>query len=204
MRRIKGKKRLIAGLSALVIIGTLGVGGTYSWNQHEAEVENVLQSRNAGVNIVEEFPDSTVTAGVTKEKKVHVKNTGTAAVFLRVAWSERWETEEEILITQELPDKNWTSSWGEDWVKGNDGWYYYEKILPAGGTTEDFLESVTFPAACQAGASYQLEFLAEIVQASDEEAVNTAATQEIFGWPGKITNMTTQKGAVTGGTVNWG
>ena len=201
--------RLCVGISALLVIGVLGiVGSTYSWNAHKVEQENNIQSRNTGVAVVENFPNQTIVPDANRVKEVAFENTGTSAVFLRVAMSERWETDSEIILGAAYPSKDRPANFSTYWeysdpATGGDGWYYYKYVVPRGVKTENILNSVTFPTSCPAGADYLLDFIVETVQASNENVVNAAATQAVFGREGTITGMTTINGAVTGGSVNW-
>lgn len=82
------------------------------------------------------------------------------------------------------------------WQDGKDGWWYYKKVLPAKGgsaanMTGYILQSVDFSnvdsiadAALKEkykSASYDLHFVIETVQASDEWQVSLDAIQALFG-----------------------
>ena len=190
--------------------------------KHKVIQENILQSRNTGISITENFPDKSVTPNANRTKEVSFENTGTSAVFLRVAISERWETGTlavlprgamselwetagEIILGADMPAWSIHADWEySDPASGGDGWYYYKKVLPKDAATANIISSVTFPAICPANAEYQLDFLVEVVQASNEDAVNRAATLMVFGREGWISSgLTTVSGAVTGGNVTW-
>ena len=76
-----------------------------------------------------------------------------------------------------------------NWEPGEDGWYYYKKVLPAGSTTENFMESVDFSKintleealkSTYTNAEYEIHFQAEVVQASDEWKVSEDAVAKLF------------------------
>ena len=192
----------LTGMLALLLIGVAGFGAAWAWNTHRAQQVNQLESRTVSVAVAEEFPSNRVEKGTTKKKTVTVQNTGNAAAFVRVSYAEYWTTATEQLAGVTKVTKTWTSDWTSDFERHDDGWYYYKKVLPAGGSVQ-VLESVTFPASVTAGASYHLDFQVETVQVSDEAAVNTDATKTLFGPTAEVTDMTTSYGAVTGGTVTW-
>jgi alternate signal-mediated exported protein len=50
---------------------------------------------------------------------------------------------------ESVVEKNFSAS--ENWIKSNDGWYYYKVKLPAGEPTDAWLESVTFLAEADMG-----------------------------------------------------
>lgn len=201
MRRKTRVGYALTGILALILIGAASFGAVQAWNTHTATQVNQLESRTVSATIQEDFPDKTVTAGATKTKAVTVKNTGTAAAFVRVCVAEYWTTDKEQLIGATGVTKNWSTAWNDDFTL-YDGWYYYKKVLPAGGSVQ-VLDSVTFPASVPDGASYHLDFQVETVQVSSDSAVNKDATKTLFGRTGTVGGMTALHGAVTGGDVTW-
>lgn len=192
----------LTGMLALLLIGVAGFGAAWAWNTHRAQQVNQLESRTVSVTVEENFPVKYVEAEATKDKAVTVRNTGSAAAFVRVSYAEYWTTDTEQLAGATNVKQSWTSDWTSDFERHDDGWYYYKKVLPAGKSVQ-VLKSVTFPASVTAGASYHLDFQVETVQVSDEAEVNTDATGKLFGRTAKVTDMTPSYGAVTGGTVTW-
>lgn len=204
--RRKWSKQLLIGFIAVLILLLVGVGIAYALSMHEVEQENILASHTTAVGIEETFPDGTVTPGATKTKQVAFKNEGTAPVFVRVAYAEEWTNGTAWLSDDGTHvTKNWTPAWASDWTL-IDGWYYYKKVLPQGATTDKILESVTFPAGLEddyKNGQYDLSFLVEVVQLSDEASVNTSSTQSVWDRTATVTITTTSAGAVTAGTVAW-
>lgn len=200
MRRKTRVGYALTGILALILIGAASFGAVQAWNTHTATQVNQLESHTVSATIEESFPDKTVKAGATKAKAVMVKNTGTAAAFVRVCVAEYWTTDTEQLIGVDEVTKKWSTAWRD--FELHDGWYYYKKVLPVGGSVQ-VLEGVTFPANVPNGASYHLDFQVETVQVSGEAAVNKDATKTLFGRTGTVSGMTTLHGAVTGGNVTW-
>lgn len=200
MRRKTRVGYALTGILALILIGAASFGAVQAWNTHTATQVNQLESRTVSATIEESFPDKTVKAGATKAKAVMVKNTGTAAAFVRVCVAEYWTTDTEQLLGVDEVKKNWNTAWSDFELR--DGWYYYKKVLPAGKSVQ-VLDSVKFPASVPNGASYHLDFQVETVQVSSDNAVNTNATETLFGRTGTVGGMTTLHGAVTGGNVTW-
>ncbi len=199
------KVPVIVAILLLVVVGIFGTAGTLAWNSHNLEVINDLKSRTVSVEINETCPDKTVTPESTKTKQVKFKNTGSDAAFVRMAFSENWQTADELISGDTAVAKNWASDFATKWVQMDDGWYYYKKVLPAGADTGAVLESITFPAAANVpdGADYSLYFQVETLQVSDEADVNTQATQEVFGKTGVVSNAAIENGAVISGDVAW-
>lgn len=200
---------VILGLAAMALAGVC-----YAYWSTSMSHLNQLKADSVQADIQETFrqdsaPDGTVT------KKVSFQNNGTAAAFLRVASVESWTAQdngEKTLLDNTVDGrsvavKNWTSAFQDSdlWEKGDDGWYYYKRMLQPGESTADILDSVTFPEyegayKDYAKADYMLYFRMELLQASDSQAtlnkseVNAKASQTVFG----------RKATVDGsGAVSW-
>ena len=222
----KGVKAKLVVVTGLILAITV-LGATYAFKSHENQLTNLLKAHKVSGKIIENGgspgteageEEFTLTPGSNVTKEVQFENTGDTAVFLRVAYAEMWTAQDGKLLTHDpsYATPNWATAWGSEWSDGGDGWYYYNKILKAGDTTDEVLSSVSFlntPALPTeyAQGNYQLTFAMEMVQCSNEELVNTDALSKTFGKTATITGMTTEKGlvngvlkgAVTGGTVSW-
>ncbi len=187
---------------ALLTVAVAGIGGTGAVIQHRLAVKNTLKTPTVEVSI-----DDIVgkTDGSKKQKKVSFKNQGTADVFIRVAYAEKWENENELLSSQnpdgydvakKFNDSQIENSMEEmfprdEWTLGNDGWYYYRHVLKAandGDTdqTKPLLTAVDFSNISSQeseynGADYELHFQVEAVQASDDYELNVEAVDTVFG-----------------------
>lgn len=186
--------------SILSILSLLVVGSVYGFWHQELEHTNHLKADTIQAEIAENFtpqePEGTV------DKEVSFQNKGSTDVFLRIAYVENWEKQgeagETILLNNQLDGedvskKNWAANKEENWQDGEDGWFYYKHILKPGETTENVLESVSFPDYEQEKyqpyqeADYSLYFKVEMLQASTGDAtlnkdeVNTDASATVFG-----------------------
>lgn len=201
-------KKGILGFFMLLLAVTLSIGGTLAWTFHQVSQENRLQSHTVAA-VIDETTDGRLSTSGSEIKEVSFRNTGSSAVFLRVAYNESWQSPTEGWLPNEsgYAVKGWSSTWGSQWEDGGDGWYYYRQVLPAGASTAAVLNNVVFSSALPPkyqDAAYDLNFTIEAVQASDEAAVNTSATQTVFGRTAAVIGMTVSAdGACTGGTVTW-
>ena len=188
---------------ALLAVAVAGIGGTGAVIQHRLAVKNTLKTPTVEVSI-----DDIVgkTDGSKKQKEVSFKNQGTADVFIRVAYAEKWDNDENELLSSQNPDghdvaKKFNDSQIEnsmeemfprdEWTLGNDGWYYYRHVLKAandGDTdqTKPLLTAVDFSNISSQeseynGADYELHFQVEAVQASDDYDLNKTAVTTVFG-----------------------
>lgn len=185
------------GIPILVVIGV-----SYAYWSSALSHQNVLEADTVSGEIAEDFDVNSQPSG-TVPKDVKFENTGSAAAFLRVAYSESWEyvsdNEGSRLLSntvngRDVAVKNWAGGFadGSMWERDDDGWYYYKKMLQPGEKTGSVLKSVTFPSyegdlKEYARADYRLYFRMELLQASDSSAslnsdeVNRNASENVFG-----------------------
>lgn len=202
MYKSRAKKNMVklTGIALLTAL-TAGIGGTAAVIRHQVNMRNEIATPTVEVSVKEDL-EGELTGG-DKPKEVKFTNNGTADIFLRVSYAESWKLDagggtEELLnnydeegqipvVTKQNSPEGFLS--GSDWVY-IDGWYYYTKILPAGGTTEPVLKSVDFSKLTGTidenltdyqNADYELYFQTEAVQASDELKVSMDAAEELFG-----------------------
>lgn len=190
----------ITGVTLMAVLA-LGIGGTGAAVRHRMALKNEVRTPTVEVTTNETIGNVDRYSG-KKQKEVVFENTGTADVFLRIAYAETWiyteslsgGKEEQIILPNRsetgnddsIVSKEWDSEWSQHWYDGGDGWYYYKKILKANEKTDKILKSVTFndtdnyPDSRYADAEYQLHFQVEAVQASDELQVSKDAVKELF------------------------
>ena len=204
------KVRIIAVLGLVLLTGILGA--TYAFRSHNNELDNLLKAHKVSGAIIEnEVPVSGENdfnqkpTGNNIGKKVQFRNTGDVAVFVRIAYAQTWQDKGGGMLpyVQNGATFDWNDS---EWTDGGDGWHYYKKVLKAGDTTAPVMNTISFNAGLGADykeGGYQLTFVMEMVQCSDETAVNNAALSATFGKTATVSGMTIDNGAVTGGTVNW-
>lgn len=175
-----------------VVFATAGIGATYAYNQHDTNLDNLLRAFSVSGEIIEngksvgDGVEFDLNPGRESQKRVRFKNTGEAAVFVRVSFGVNWMSRDEWLVNHSQYVKlNWTDAWDEEWEPGDDGWYYYKKILPSNTLTKEILTSVEFGDYDKVpmkylNADYRLFFVMEVVQYSDEDEVNNNALKDVF------------------------
>lgn len=161
----KGKKLSAKPLILAAAAALMSFGITWAYYSDIIVLANPFATSHSGAAMVEEFnPDSSFLPGETVIKKVAFQNTGEMDIFLRVevppeeAWYAKGESEPlDEPYTTEAVIKNWTDNiWPEggdaastnDWSQvftDADGtkYRYYRRILQAGETTADILDSIT-------------------------------------------------------------
>lgn len=202
MLRTQAKQRrwILSVISAtLLIVCTLGA--TYAYNQHNTELENMLRASSVAGTIIEnekpvgESNQFELRPGDETSKRVKFKNTGEADVFVRVAFSETWTGNNDSWLSNDndYAALHWTSAWQDEWELKDDGWYYYKKILPSQTMTNEVLVAVEFASYENLlpeykNAVYRLLFTMEVLQYSEDEAVNEGALTKVFGRTATVTN----------------
>lgn len=104
-----------------------------------------------------------------------IQNTGLAAGYIRAAivgyWVRSSESSTDIMIPWSVDDKSTgtlvtPTDWGNYWVKGDDGYYYYKHIVPPGGYTQPLFNTytVTLSAPPVTGAYLEINLIGQIVQ----------------------------------------
>lgn len=190
----------ITGVTLMAVLA-LGIGGTGAAVRHRMALKNEVRTPTVEVTTNETIGNVDHNSG-KKQKEVMFKNTGSADVFLRIAYAEAWiyteplsgGKKEQIILPNRsetgnddsIVSKDWDNDWNDNWYDGGDGWYYYKKVLKADESTEKVLRSVTFndtdnyPDSRYVDAEYQLHFQVEAVQASDELQVSKDAVKKLF------------------------
>lgn len=193
LNMIKVKRSQIL-LMITVMICVTAIGGVYAWSKLSASVTNKINTPTVDVEVVEEFDEQAkVDWYQSVDKKVQFKNTGTAPVFIRVSYVELWKDASDKVLSsvvngQEIVKKNWTNAWKNEWVDGNDGWFYYKKVLQPNDLCSKILISLEFDSSnlgeladFYGNASYSLKFVSEAVQYSKDIEVNRRSVRANFG-----------------------
>ena len=195
------KKRLLA-LAVLMICLSLISLGTLAYFNAEDTAHNVISSGSVKIELVEktkgedgttvDFPADglkNVMPGTAASKIVTVKNTGDAAAYVRVrvgsAIYAAGETESlplTITVGEETVDVLTMDYNTENWTKGEDGFWYYNKALKVGESTEALFETVTFHKLM--GNAYQnSKATVDVAAQATQVANNGSSAVEAKGWP---------------------
>ena len=106
---------------------------TYSFYTDGDSIDNEMKLGVSRGEIVEDFDQ--------EEKKVWVKNTGTTPLLVRANFKMVLTNDEVVLDASKVATATYNlTSHGEGdttyWIDGNDGWYYYNKLLPHKGMAD--------------------------------------------------------------------
>lgn len=189
------KKKLLA-LSMVAICLSVVAYGTLAYYTASETAENVITSGNVGIDLLEwadedktvpyeeMYPDNEVTGvmpGTDVTKIVEVKNTGDNAVWVRVS------VDKEIILSEESEiDADaglMTMDFDRDnWIDGEDGYFYYVTPLEAGNTTEPLFAAVSFDG--NMSNDYQnCKAKVDVKAYAVQTANNGTTVSEAAGWP---------------------
>lgn len=140
---ITEKKPLFFILLLLVVVG---IGGTFAYYYTEVIIPNQFKTLTYNVTVEDEFYDDW---GVKKVFFVNKEETNTPVV-LRINFNEAWRREVDGMALsldnnvngENVVLKEWTDTFNNDFIKGDDGWYYYKKVLNSSERVQ-VLESIT-------------------------------------------------------------
>ena len=182
-------KRKLLILSLLVILAALTAAGTLAYYTDSARTHNVITSGNVDIDLLEWADEAHtkpfknkqgVMPGTKVTKIVEVKNTGTGAAFLRLyveknvygADGKPMNSEPEP-VSLNFNETDWTYS---------EGYYYYNRALQPGETTEPLFTTVTFDP--QMGNEYQNAFAhVKVTAYAVQSANNGDSPLAAKGWP---------------------
>lgn len=155
-KKNKGKFLVLAGISALTIIG-----GTLAYFTTSDEIANYFSTAKYEAQIIEQFesPDKWQ-PGTTTSKTIVAKNNGNIDMAVRASYTEKWVSKNGTEL--ELKDSNNNDvaiiNFNSGWTKADDGYYYYGSKsnltkLESGQTSTSFISGVTFNPNTQATLS---------------------------------------------------
>ena len=150
--------RSSALIIALALILVLAVGGTvaYIFTQ-TGPVINTFTPTEAKITVDEE------TSNNQKTSITVVNNSTGVPVYIRVALVANMIDEAgNVTDAASVP----TFTLGDNWIVGNDGYYYYTEPVPVGGSTGNLLKSPMI-----LDENMQVVVLADAIQAMPKQAV---------------------------------
>lgn len=189
---MKNKKPIIF-LVLLLLIGI--VGGTYAYYSYSKSFDNKFEVGNFNVVIEEEYTETTITDNSNISKIVSISNKENTDAVIRISFNEYLEEPLSADVGGDANETNYaiannlycndiaenfisTKTWTEEFENNftyKDGWYYYNKLLPANESIT-IMESITINQNCIGlYTKYNLDFNLEAVQATED------AVKEIWG-----------------------
>ena len=206
------KKRIIIAAGALAIVGIIA-GSLAYWNQTHV-IENPFETGGKfSSTVIEHFtPEDDWQPGVEVNKTVQVENTGEQDIIIRVKMDEKWVRKGATSPYKELtavPDKEIYITGQEDesdgltaadnsvvnkhffesdnWIDGQDGWFYYKTNLLSGEITSPWLQSVELLNDLDVGAHNVLYYVTTDRELNAE--TNWVEYNPLLGMPKQLENQ---------------
>ena len=163
------KKRKVILAASLLLAVCLTVGITVAWLRADtASRQNTFTLAKVSCEVEETF-DGTV------KEDVSIRNTGTADAYIRAAIVVTWmkdgdDSDQTVSSVVPQLDKDYTIQFTENsgWIQLEDGYWYYTKSVPVGGSTAELIDSCTLLDGAEAPEGYRLavEIIASAIQSS--------------------------------------
>ena len=180
-------KRKLLLLSVLAICVATLAAGTLAYFSADGTARNVITTGNVEIELNEwadeartqPFHDKTgVMPGTKVTKIVEVKNTGTGAAFLRLYVEKNVYGADQKPMKSDPVSLNFNDT---DWTY-SDGYYYYNRPLEPGKTTEPLFTAVTFDPLM--GNEYQNATAhVKVIAYAVQSANNGDSPEAAKGWP---------------------
>lgn len=143
------------------------------WFTDSDQVTNNFNLATIDIDTEEDFAPSDNWNGSEHKKIVKVKNNSTADALIRISINPRWVDENENPWAGDISFIQLNFSNSNKWVNGNDGYYYYNEIVPKGKSTADILNSVQLNIPQKLKERYKgktviIDVDSEAVQATEE------------------------------------
>lgn len=166
-KKLKSKfGKATALIISLILALVVAVGGSLAY---------IVTSTDALVNLFSPaYVACSVTDTVTDNTKtdVVITNTGTASAYIRVAIVANWYVGNEIVAPGDISSIS-ASTFGDNWVEGSDGFFYYKLPVAAKNIAPNEFE-YTAETAPILGANLKMTILAQAIQATPKTAVSEA------------------------------
>lgn len=184
-------KRKLLIVSVLAILVAVTAAGTLAYFTDTGTAHNVITTGNVKIELNEwadeactqPFQDKTgVMPGTKVTKIVKVENTGTGAAFVRLRVEKNvYGANQEPMDTKPV-SLNFNNT---DWIYSEsegEGYYYYNRALEPGKTTEPLFTTVTFDPLM--GNEYQNAAAhVKVIAYAVQSANNGDSPQAAKGWP---------------------
>lgn len=184
-------KRKLLIVSVLAILVAVTAAGTLAYFTDTGTAHNVITTGNVKIELKEwadeactqPFQDKTgVMPGTKVTKIVKVENTGTGAAFVRLRVEKNvYGANQEPMDTKPV-SLNFNNT---DWIYSEsegEGYYYYNRALEPGKTTEPLFTTVTFDPLM--GNEYQNAAAhVKVIAYAVQSANNGDSPQAAKGWP---------------------
>lgn len=174
-----GRRKSLTLLVSLVLIFTIGVGGTLAWLAASTEpVKNTFTPTQVKNEIHEKFDGET-------KSDVTVKNTGTTSAFIRAKIIVTWADGDGNVYAKTPAAGEYTLSLGSDWIKYDHGdgniYYYYKEAVAPGASTTNLINSATYESGAPDGYQLSIEIVSQAIQSEGTDELGNKPVELAWG-----------------------
>lgn len=171
-RKYRYKYALLLVCLHLAVV--IAVTGTIAYLFTETDpVTNTFKPVAPGTEIEETLENNV-------KKDVTVKNTGEVDSYIRAKVIITWQNKDgevypkmPVAPADGVTNNDYTISYGNEWILGDDGYFYYTKSVPATVSTNVFISSVTPVNSCEDNTyTLHVEILSQAIQSTPDIAVD--------------------------------
>lgn len=189
-----GKKKIVLMMACMACIGTFAA--TMALLLHVTETKaNYFSNGIVNIKIDENFSGGDIRDGLVS-KKVRVMNSSeneklrVVPVYIRVQIVSNWKADDGTIMavdTDKLVSYKYAQS--NNWVEGDDGYFYYTKAVTADQYTDYLLEGVEKSAGVTLPeeGNLDVQILADAVQTTGDALADTWGTPTVGGKEIKFT-----------------
>ena len=166
-----GMKKSAVLLAALMLIFTVSVGATLAYViDKDGPITNIFKPSHVACEVTEDAFTSTS----TEKDNVQIKNTGDTTAWIRAEVIFTWKNTEGQVLGEAVGTDDYTITWKkENWLDGNDGYYYYKyPVTPGASTKQLFTDCKPVTANVPADYNLSVEIIAEAIQSKPASVFN--------------------------------
>lgn len=145
VKNISYHKKIALISAVTVIFIAILSASTYAWFTVSDSKENQFKGNfKYSVDLIDQFktPEK-LELGKTYDKKVSVKNTGDIPAFARILLFPEMTQGDDMLPIDDVIDIKYNVTKDSHWLLGEDGYYYYTKIIMPDAETDVLFDQVT-------------------------------------------------------------
>ena len=197
-KQLRRPKRLATLLVSLLLVLGVAVGGTVAFLSTRTDSkENTFTPSKVTCEVTETFNNNV-------KSQVAVKNTGDTTAFIRAAINVTWMSNQDAAnqtVSAKVPvkDKDYSITFAKNtnWIKGADGYYYYQLPVDPKDSTGELIKECKLQENASVPDGYHLsvEIVASAIQSAPYSVVQSM--WHVTVEDGKITRANGSE--VTGG-----
>lgn len=188
------KKKVLVLAVSVCLVAILAIGGTLAYFTDKDSATNTFTVGNVDITLTEpnwegsgseDAPE--VYPGEPLAKDPTVTNVGANPCFVRIKVTGLDCLGNAGMITYRTDYV--ANKLGDNWVDGGDGYFYYNKVLEAGKTTDALFDQIVIPTGLENGdaeTAFNVVVTAEAVQAQGAQpswsAVQAMTVPQIAAW----------------------